>query len=193
MGAAYSQRLRDRVLAACDHGIPTKQVADVFAVSPAWVRRVKQRRRESGELTPRPLGGRRRWKIDRERLAELVREHTDATFEELRAILGVECAESAIRTALKKLGFTYKERRLRGRAGSSRRRRATRATASGTADARYTETENALGIGLRFRPQIRHPQRRPGRPEPVRRPVHLQDRPPRRKPGTLLLIHAETE
>ena len=83
MGAAYSQDLRDRVLAAADRGMPTKQVAAVFAVSPAWVRRVKQRRRESGELSPRPLGGRRRWKIDRERLA----------------------------TALKKLGFTYKKRR----------------------------------------------------------------------------------
>lgn len=111
MGAAYSQDLRDRVLAACDRGMTTKEVAAVFTVSPAWVRRVKQRRREHGELSPRPLGGRRRWKIDRQRLAELVREHPDATLKELRAMLGVECAESAICTALKKLGFSYKKRR----------------------------------------------------------------------------------
>jgi len=111
MGAAYSQDLRDRVLAACDRGMTTKQVADVFAVSPAWVRRVKQRRRETGEVSPRPLGGRRHWKIDRERLDKLVREHPDATLKEFRAMLGIECAESAICTTLKKLGYTYKKRR----------------------------------------------------------------------------------
>jgi len=111
MGAAYSQDLRDRVLAACDRGMPTKEVAEVFAVSPAWVRRLKQRRRETGETAPRPCGGRTRFKIDRTRLAELVRAHPDATLKELRAMLGVDCAESAVCTALKKLGFTYKKRR----------------------------------------------------------------------------------
>ena len=111
MGAAYSQDLRDRVLAACDRGMPTKEVAEVFAVSPAWVRRVKQRRREFGETSPRPCGGRTRFKIDRTRLAELVTEHPDATLKELRTMLGVDCAESAVCTALKKLGFTFKKRR----------------------------------------------------------------------------------
>jgi len=111
MGAAYSQDLCDRVLAACDRGMKTKQVADVFAVSPAWVRRVKQRRRESGETAPRPCGGRTHYKIDRDRLAQLVGEYPDATLKELRSMLGVDCAESAVCTALKKLGFTYKKRR----------------------------------------------------------------------------------
>ena len=129
MGAAYSQDLRDRVLAACDRGMPTKEVADVFAVSPAWVRRVKQRRREFGETAPRPCGGRTRFKIDRTRLAELVREHPDATLKELRAMLGVDCAESAVCTALKKLGFTFKKNDPRGGAGPPGRRRATRTLA----------------------------------------------------------------
>ena len=120
MGAAYSQDLRDRVLAACDRGMPTKEVADVFAVSPSWVRRVKQRRRESGETSPRPCGGRTRFKIDRTRLAELVREHPDATLKELRVMLGIECAESAVCTALKKLGFTYKKRRSMRRSRTAR-------------------------------------------------------------------------
>ena len=43
---AYSLDLRKRVLAACDGGRGTKEVAQLFAVSPAWVRRLKQRRRE---------------------------------------------------------------------------------------------------------------------------------------------------
>ena len=49
MGAAYSQDLRDRIIAARDDGTPTKQVAELFRVSPSWVRRVMQRRREHGE------------------------------------------------------------------------------------------------------------------------------------------------
>lgn len=111
MGAAYSQDLRDRVLAACDRGMPTKQVAEVFCVSRAWVRRVKQRRREHGETGPRKMGGPGPVKIDRVRLAELVREHPDATLKELRAMLGVDCAESSICTALKRMGLTFKKRR----------------------------------------------------------------------------------
>ena len=59
MGAAYGQDLRDRVLAAYDRGMQTKPIADLFQVSPAWARRVKQRRRETGETTARPMGGRR--------------------------------------------------------------------------------------------------------------------------------------
>lgn len=120
MGAPYSQDLRDRVLAACDRGMPTKKVADIFAVSPAWVRRVKQRRREFGETAPRPCGGRTRFKIDRERLRELVEAHPDATLKELRSMLGVECAESAVCTALKKLGYTFKKRRSTRRSRTAR-------------------------------------------------------------------------
>jgi transposase len=45
MGAPYSQDLRDRVLTAYDRGMKTGRIAEVFAVSKAWARRVNQRRR----------------------------------------------------------------------------------------------------------------------------------------------------
>ena len=108
---AYSQDLRDRVLGACDRGMPTKEVAEVFDVSPAWVRRLKQRRRATGETSPRPSGGARVRKIDMRRLAELVKERPDATARELREKLGVRCAESAIYGALTRLGLSFKKRR----------------------------------------------------------------------------------
>ena len=57
MGAPYSQDLRDRVLRAYDRGMKTKQIAETFAVSRSWARRVKQRRRDHGETTPRKMGG----------------------------------------------------------------------------------------------------------------------------------------
>src|SRR5262249_60474609 len=50
---AYSMDLGARVLAACDDGMGTAEAAEAFAVSPAWVRRIKQRRRETGEVAPR--------------------------------------------------------------------------------------------------------------------------------------------
>ena len=111
MGAAYSQDLRDRVLAAYDRGMQTKQIADVFQVCPAWARRVKQCRRETGRTTALPQGGARRIKIDPGRLAELVREQPDATLKELRDKLGIVCAESAICMALRRLKLSFKKRR----------------------------------------------------------------------------------
>jgi len=133
MATPYSQDLRDRVLAASDRGVPTKQVAKTFEVSPAWVRRLKQRRRETGETAPRPMGGATVVKIDMARLAELVKEQPDATLKELRERLGIACAESAVCMALKRLGLSFKKRRSTrpsrtgrtwpnvGRRGSSRR------------------------------------------------------------------------
>lgn len=111
MGAPYAQDLRDRVLAAYDRGMKTKQIADVFQVSPAWARRVKQRRRETGETTPRPMGGATVIKIDLAQLAELVRQRPDATLKELRVMLGADCVESAVCMALKRLGLSFKKRR----------------------------------------------------------------------------------
>ncbi len=111
MGAPYSQDLRDRVLRAYDRGMKTKQIAETFAVSRSWARRVKQRRREHGETMPRKMGGPGPIKIDKTVLAELVAEHPDATLKELRDRLGVGCSESAVCTALKKMGVTFKKRR----------------------------------------------------------------------------------
>jgi transposase len=49
---AYSMDLRQRVLADCDAGLATAQVATKYRVSPAWVRRLKQRRRQTGQVAP---------------------------------------------------------------------------------------------------------------------------------------------
>ncbi|MBE7507670.1 MAG: hypothetical protein HS101_15480 [Planctomycetia bacterium] len=53
---AYSMDLRKRVLAACDAGHGTTRVAKSFEVSPAWVRRLKQRRRELGTIARCRIG-----------------------------------------------------------------------------------------------------------------------------------------
>lgn len=113
MGATYSQDLRDRVIAARDRGLRTKQVADVFGVSASWVRRVMQRRRETGQTTARSRGGATVVKIDLDRLRRLVDHQPDATVRELHGRLGVDCSVSAVDMALRRLGLTFKKRQSR--------------------------------------------------------------------------------
>ena len=105
---AYSIDLRERVIAACQSD-GTTAVARRFGVSPAWVRRLKQHQRERGDIRPRTGGGSRGRKIDRRRLAELVKEDPDATLVELRDRLGIQVTPWAICKALKELKITFKK------------------------------------------------------------------------------------
>jgi transposase len=111
MAVAYSQDLRDRVMAARDRGLKTRGVADLFGVSCSWVRRVMQRKRESGETAPRPRGGVTVVKIDLERLRALVDQQPDATTRQLHQRLGIQCSVSAVDMALRRLGLSFKKRR----------------------------------------------------------------------------------
>ncbi len=111
MAKPYSQDLRERVLRAYDRGMKTKQIALTFYVSPAWARRVKQRRGETGETTHRRMGSPGVTIVDRAQLASLVRKHPDATLAELRTMLGVQCALSTLCEALKQMGFSFKKKR----------------------------------------------------------------------------------
>jgi transposase len=115
MAVSYSQDLRDRVIKAYERGMKTGAIAEAFAVSPAWARRVKQTLREQDRATPLPRGGARTRKVDREALLRLVNERPDATLIELRdqleARTGVKCSEAAVCVTLKKLGLSYKKRR----------------------------------------------------------------------------------
>src|SRR6476660_5271911 len=107
----YSMDLRERVIGDCDAGLGTKATASKYKVSPAWVRRLKQHRRERGDIVPRTGGGSRGRKIDRGRLAELARQQPDATLVELRDRLGVKVTAWAVGKALRELGLSYKKSR----------------------------------------------------------------------------------
>jgi transposase len=101
--------LRERGIGACDRREPTKVVSKTFGMSPAWVRRLKQHRRERGDIIPRHGGGSRGRKIDRDRLAELVAQQPDATLVELRDRLGLAVTSWAICKVLSELKLTYKK------------------------------------------------------------------------------------
>jgi transposase len=101
---AYSMDLRERVINDCDSGLGTKAVAEKYAVRPAWVRRLKQHRRERGDIRPRQRGHHPR-QFDRDRLAQLVDQQPDATLAQLREGLGVPCSVSATCSAMKQLNL----------------------------------------------------------------------------------------
>ena len=112
--AAYSMDLRERVADACDEGIDTRaEIAERFTVSESWIRRLLQRRRETGSLAPRPRGGGQAPAFDdaaAERLRRAVADTPDATLRELARASGVACSTSATDRALRRLGITRKKR-----------------------------------------------------------------------------------
>src|SRR4029453_17373341 len=107
----YSMDLRERVIADCDAGLGTKASAEKYKVSPAWVRRLKQHRRERGDIVPRTGGRGAGGKEERELRAELARRQPDATVVELRDRLGVSVTPWAVGKALRQLGLSYKKSR----------------------------------------------------------------------------------
>lgn len=109
---SYSMDLRQRVLADCDAKMETRAVATKYRVSESWVRRLKQRRRESGEIAPRPPRNKvqPRWLPYVDRLKELVDEQPDATLRELRDRLGVSLSLMTICRALRALQLTFKKK-----------------------------------------------------------------------------------
>jgi transposase len=84
-GQAYSQDLRERVLAAVDRGGRVYEIAPLFGVSVSYVYKALERRRRDGIATALPRVGRPGRKLDGhlEALATHVREHPDATLAEL--------------------------------------------------------------------------------------------------------------
>ncbi len=111
----YSIDLRERVLADCDCGMPTKQVAEKYRVCPAWVRRLKQRRRETGSIAPKaqrhgPLPRRSEHAGE---VAQAVEAAPDATLEELRRDHGLKLSLATLWRVIDELGLSYKLKSLR--------------------------------------------------------------------------------
>lgn len=109
---AYSPDLRERVLADCDAGMATSDVADKYRVSASWVRRLKQRRRETGSTAPIPQrhGPAPKWAAHAHAIAAAVRERPDDTLEEHRRRLALPIGISTLWRAIDALGLTVKKK-----------------------------------------------------------------------------------
>jgi transposase len=117
---AYSMDLRERVCRDLDAGLKTSAVARKFSVSPAWVRRLKQRRAATGETAPRRQRRGRVpvWVTHAEAIREAVRRAPDATLDEYRQRFRLPMSRATLARALVVLGLTRKKSRS-GRASGT--------------------------------------------------------------------------
>lgn len=111
MVAAYSRDLRTRVLRDADAGLTSKDLAERYHVSRAWVDALKQRRRETGSIDPRKQQKfRERVLAGQEaHLSALVAARPDATLAELRAALRTSAGVTTIWRELDRLHLTVKK------------------------------------------------------------------------------------
>jgi transposase len=108
----YSIDLRERVLADCDAGMGTDAVAQKYRVSPAWVRRLKQRRREDGSIAPKGQrhGPTPKWVEHAERIVAAVEAAPDRTLQEHLHRLGLPLSVATLGRAIRALGLTVKKK-----------------------------------------------------------------------------------
>ena len=110
---AFGMDLRVRIFDACQAGGTTAEVAEQFAVSTAFVRRLKQRHRENGSIGPKP-GGRGRTPVlaaDEDTIRQAVAAHPHRTPAEHRHHMGLKVSVSTVARTLRRLGLTRKKSR----------------------------------------------------------------------------------
>lgn len=108
---AYSMDLRIRILADCDAGMQVRQVAVKYDVSESWIRRLRQRRRESGETAPRPRKkAPPKWVPYAESLKQFVADRPDATLAEVQQQLAIPLSIPTLCRALRALRLTFKKK-----------------------------------------------------------------------------------
>ena len=113
---SYSTEFRSEVLAACDANETTRAIAVRFQVSESWVRRIKQQRRETGQVAPKTAARRRPiWHAWSDWLLAKLAVRPDVYLRELQAELkqerGVTVCLMTICNACRALEQSRKKRR----------------------------------------------------------------------------------
>ena len=107
---ADSMDLRERALLDSDAGMKAAEVAAKYRVSGSWVRLLKQRRRETGEVAPRVQRQGRRGMLEPHlhTVAALIAAHPDRTLAERKDALATPASVSTVWRAVRALGLTVK-------------------------------------------------------------------------------------
>lgn len=126
MSRSYSEDLRIRLVRYVEGGASRRAAAKLFGVSASIAVKWMQRWRIKRSIAPSPVRGHRRAVLDKhgDWLMALVKETPDITLAEIGAKLaprGVRVSLSTIWSFYDRHGFSFKKKRLRIRAGSSRR------------------------------------------------------------------------
>ena len=115
---AYSLDLRQKVVAAVERGDSSiEEVASTFGVGLTFVKKMLRQHRETGDLSPRPHGGRHAPLLSAKHLKLLpaeVERSPDKTAEALRDHLaqraGVSVSRPTVSRALSRLGLSRKKK-----------------------------------------------------------------------------------
>jgi len=112
----YSLDLRKRVLADIDAGQSQAATARRYQVTTRWIYNLLKRRRETGEIGPKPHGSGYQGKLidHQEQLAELVQQKPDISLEELQHRLKVTASLTTVWRAVHRLGLRRKKGGARG-------------------------------------------------------------------------------
>ena len=104
--------LRHRIFDTVQAGESTAEVAERFAVSPAFVRRLKQRHRETQSLAPKTrVYSPPRLLADRaDEITALLAAHPGITAGEVRRKLGIDCCTNTVWRMIRHLGTTFKKK-----------------------------------------------------------------------------------
>lgn len=90
----YSLEFRSEILAACDANEGTHDIAVRFQVSESWVRRIKQQRRETGQVEPKTATPRQpKWHAWADWLVAKISARPDIYLRELQVELKQERGE----------------------------------------------------------------------------------------------------
>jgi transposase len=116
---AYSEDLRQKIVAALERGTSKAQAAHLFDVSLSSVKRYARKARQRDSLAPKKKGSGRPPKLDENAgsrlLEEDIKERPAATVEQRRRFLehltGKTLSNSTVRRPLKRLGFSRKKGR----------------------------------------------------------------------------------
>ena len=116
MTKAYSNDLRERVVAAMQSGESCRSVAARFGVAPSSVVKWTDRARRTGSVGPAKMGGYRRPVLEpyRDWLLQQVRDCPHVTLAALQDLLaerGVTVSHDTVGRFLRGCGFSFKKRR----------------------------------------------------------------------------------
>jgi putative transposase len=123
MTKAYSNDLRERVVAAVSAGESCRAVAARFGVSVSSVVKWSQRWRATGSVAPDKMGGYRPIILEQHRdfILEQVRQSSHVTARGLQRLLaarGVKVSHDSVWRFLRREGLSFKKKRVRHRAGA---------------------------------------------------------------------------
>jgi len=118
MARPYSLDLRERVVAAVANGATCREAAALFDVAVSSVVKWCCRKRSTGSVAPKPMGGRRFHKLEAERdwLLSRLAEKPDVTMRELAAELadrGIIVSHVSVWNLIRRADKSFKKKHAR--------------------------------------------------------------------------------